>query len=134
MPYYVVEKTMEALNKRGKSMHDANLLVLGVAYKKDVDDMRESPSLKLIELFQHRGARVDYHDPFFPKIPKLRRYRLNMRSINITAKKVAGYDAVVIATDHSVYDYQWIYRHAKLIIDTRNAMGKSLSDKKVVKA
>jgi len=134
MPYYVVQRTIGALNDRGRSVRNAKILVLGVAYKKDVSDMRESPALKLIEILRSKGARVDYHDPYVKKLPKLRHYDLQMRSVSLTEKKVATYDALIIATDHSASDYKWLYRHAKLIIDTRNAVCATMSDKKVVKA
>lgn len=134
MPYYVVHRTVEALNERAKSIRGAKILIMGLAYKKDVDDMRESPSLKLIELYGKKGAVVDYNDPFIPETPKLRRYDLKMRSVKLTAKAVSGYDAVVIATDHSVYDYKFLHRHARLIVDTRNALKASGKDKKVVRA
>ena len=134
MPYYVVQKTADALNERGRTIKGAKILILGIAYKKNVDDMRESPSLKLLELYKEKGAMVDYNDPYIPEIPKLRHYNLDMKSIPLTKETVSSYDAVVISTDHSDYDYQWLYSHARLIIDTRNAMGVSLNDGKVVKA
>jgi UDP-N-acetyl-D-glucosamine dehydrogenase len=134
MPYYVVQKTIDALNDRGKSVKGSKILILGVAYKRDVDDMRESPSLRLIELYRNKGARVDYNDPYIPEMPKLRRYKYKMKSVPLNAKTLSGYDAVVIATDHSVYDYDFLYSHARLIIDTRNALKVSIYDKKAVKA
>jgi UDP-N-acetyl-D-glucosamine dehydrogenase len=134
MPYYVIQKTVGALNDRGRPVRDAKILVLGVAYKKDVNDMRESPALKLIEILKSKGAQVDYHDPYVKKLPKLRNYDFRMRSVPLTEKKVASYDALIIATDHSAFDWKWLYRHAKLIIDTRNAIGVRMSDRKVVKA
>lgn len=134
MPYYVVQKTIDALNDRGGSVRNSKILVLGAAYKKDVSDMRESPALKLIDILRSKGARVDYHDPNIKKLPKLRNYDFRMRSVSLTEKKVASYDALIIATDHSTFDYKWLYRNARLIIDTRNAIGAPLSDRKVVKA
>lgn len=134
MPYYVVQKTIEALNQRGLSIKGARVLILGIAYKKNVDDMRESPSFKLMELFMGKGAVVDYNDPHIPKIPKLRHYSFDMNSVSLDGDALSGYDAVVIATDHSDYDYQWVRSRAKLIIDTRNAMKAGLNDGKVVKA
>ena len=123
MPYYVVNKAAEVFNnKLGKSLKGANILILGVAYKKNVDDMRESPALKLIELFMERGARVQYNDPHIPSFPELRHYKLPpFKSQKLTAELLKKHDAVVIATDHAAYDYQWIVDHGKLIIDTRNA-------------
>ncbi len=135
MPYYVVQKTVDTLNEKGLSIKGAKILVLGVAYKKNVDDMRESPSLKLIELYRDKGAVVDYNDPYIPEMPRLRHHNLlDMKSVPLNMETVGSYDALVIATDHSDYDYQWIHEHAKLIIDTRNAMKVGLNNAKVVKA
>jgi len=98
---------------------------LGVAYKKDVDDLRESPSLKLLELLTQRGAVLDYNDPYFPALHKMRHYDFsNMRSVDLSPAKLAGYDCVLIATDHSSYDYDAIVNGAKLVVDTRNATRK----------
>lgn len=122
MPYYVVSKTSETFNKLGKSLKNSNILILGVAYKKDVDDMRESPALKLIELFMEQGAKVQYNDPHIPSFPELRHYKLPpFKSQKLTPELLKKQDAVVIATDHAAYDYQWIVNHSRLIIDTRNA-------------
>ncbi|MFZ0033609.1 MAG: nucleotide sugar dehydrogenase [Sedimentisphaerales bacterium] len=121
MPHYVVTKTMEALNKHRKSLKGSKVLVLGLAYKKDIDDMRESPSVKLIELLLQKGAKVDYNDPHIPKAPKQRQHNLRMTSKKLSAKMLAGYDVVLISTDHSNYDYDWIVEKAKLVVDTRNA-------------
>ncbi len=134
MPYYVVQRTIEALNNRGRSVRNAKILVLGVAYKKDVSDMRESPALKLIEILKSKGAHVDYHDPYVRKLPKLRHYDFRMGSVSLGEKKLASYDAVIVATDHTAFDYKWLYRHSRLIIDTRNAIRAPRSDRKVVKA
>lgn len=120
MPYYVVQRAIEALNERGKSIKGAKILILGMAYKKDVDDMRESPSLVLYELFEKKGAIVDYNDPYFPEIPKLRKYDIHKKSVPLTKANLQKYDCVVIATDHSEYDGDFIARNAKLIVDTRN--------------
>ena len=125
MPYHVVESVAEALNERQKSLKGSRVLLLGVAYKKDVDDLRESPSLKLLELLTTRGAILDYNDPYFPALFKLRHYDFShMRSVNLTPEQLATYDCVVIATDHSSYDYDALVRHSKLVIDTRNATRK----------
>lgn len=133
MPYYVVEKTIEALNERKKPIKGAKVLILGIAYKKDVDDQRESPSLKILSLFQKRGARVAYNDPYVPHSSGHRDYPdLNMSSVELTEKKLKEYDAVVVATDHSLYDYGWILENSNLIIDTRNVIKKKR--KNVVKA
>jgi len=121
MPGHVVEAVSEALNRRRQCLQDARILVLGVAYKKDIDDLRESPSLRVIELLIERGARVDYNDPYFPRLHKMRRYDLGLASVELTAESLAAYAAVVIVTAHSSYDYEFIVRHARLVIDTRNA-------------
>ncbi len=121
MPQYVVASIADALNRRKQCLQDAKILILGVAYKKDVDDLRESPSLRIIELLRARGARVDYHDPYFPRLPKTRRYDFGLFAVEPTPQALAEYDAVVIATDHSSYDYPSVVRHARLVIDTRNA-------------
>jgi UDP-N-acetyl-D-glucosamine dehydrogenase len=122
MPYNVVEALANALNDKQKSIKGSKVLLLGVAYKKDVDDLRESPSLKLLELLTQRGAVLDYNDPYFPALHKMRHYDFsNMRSVELTPERLGSYDCVLIATDHSSYDYEAIVRGAKLVIDTRNA-------------
>jgi len=135
MPHYVIEKTMDALNQRRKSLKGSKVLVLGLAYKKDIDDVRESPSIELIELLLERGAKVDYNDPYIPKTHKQRRHDLGMTSRKLSAKMLASYDAVLISTDHSDYDYNWIVKNATLVIDTRNATAKVRTGRsKIVKA
>ena len=121
MPGHVVEATGEALNRRRQCLQDSKILVLGIAYKKDIDDLRESPALRVIELLQERGAQVDYHDPYFPQLHKMRRYDFQLSCVELTAEALANYAAVVIVTDHSTYDYEFIARHAPLVIDSRNA-------------
>ncbi len=121
MPEHVVASLAEALNHRKQCLQDAKILVLGVAYKKDIDDLRESPSLRIMHLLQARGAKVEYHDPYFPSLPKTRHYDFGLSSVELTPKTLARYNAVVIATDHSSYDFAAIVRHARLVIDTRNA-------------
>ncbi len=122
MPYHVVNEVAAALNERKKSLKGSRILLLGVAYKKDVDDLRESPSLKIIQLLFERGALLDYNDPYFAKLHRMRHYDYsNMRSVQLTPQVLAGYDAVVIATDHSAYNYQEIVDAAPLVVDTRNA-------------
>lgn len=121
MPNYVVSVIAEALNRKGKCLKNAKILLLGVAYKKDVDDMRESPALEIIELLQERGAEVFYNDPYIPHIPQLRKYDLKLSSIPLSKRVLKRMDAVVIVTDHSSYDYSWIVKKAALIIDSRNA-------------
>src|SRR5882757_8750987 len=122
MPYHVVDAVASALNDRQKSLKGSRVLVLGVAYKKDVDDMRESPSLKIIELLTARGAKVDYNDPYFPELHKMRHYNFEgMKSVPLDPKMVAGYDCILIATDHTSYDYPMIVESSPLVIDSRNA-------------
>jgi len=122
MPYHVVDAVAGALNGRKKSLNGSKILLLGVAYKKDVDDLRESPSLKLLELLTARGAVMEYNDPYFPALHKMRHYDFsNMKSVQLTPEQLSGYDCVLIATDHSSYDYDAIVRNAKLVVDTRNA-------------
>jgi UDP-N-acetyl-D-glucosamine dehydrogenase len=123
MPRYVVGRLQDALNERGKPLRGSKICVLGVAYKKDVDDPRESPSFELMELLLAGGAVITYHDPLIPLLPKMRHYRLPaMASTPLSAEYLAGLDCVLIATDHSALDYEFIARHAPLIIDTRNAL------------
>ena len=122
MPDYVVQRTVLALNERGKSVKNARVLVLGLAYKPDVDDVRESPSLELIEKLEHLGAEVDYNDPHVPATHKMRRHDLQMESVALTPASLRGYDCVLIATHHSAYDWQLVADNAQLIVDTRNAM------------
>lgn len=119
MPYFVVENIIEAMSQRGKALHGSQVLVLGLAYKRDIDDLRESPSLTIIELLQKRGALVEYNDPFFPSVGHGRKYALNMTSTPLD--KIHEFDCVVIVTDHSQYDYAKIVKEAKLVVDTRNA-------------
>jgi UDP-N-acetyl-D-glucosamine dehydrogenase len=121
MPYHVVSHVSRALNQRGKPLKGARVLVLGVAYKKDIDDLRESPALTIIELLRKDGAQVSYNDPYFPFIGKGRKYELQMKCVPVD--DVDNYDCVLIVTDHSDYDYRWIVQHASLVVDTRNATG-----------
>ncbi len=121
MPEYVVSCLMNALNERSKALKGARVLVLGVAYKADVDDTRESPGLTLIEIMQSRGAVVDYNDPFVPQLAASRRFDLKLKSVDLTPTSLAEYDCVLIATAHTAYDYDFIVEHAQLVLDTRNA-------------
>ncbi len=133
MPYYVVSKTVEALNERGKSIHGAKILILGISYKEDIDDQRESPSLKIISLFKKKGAKVSYNDPYVPQSLGHRDYPgLVLKSVALSEKRLKGSDAVIISTAHTVYDYNWIVKNSHLVIDTRNAVKKKR--KNVVKA
>jgi UDP-N-acetyl-D-glucosamine dehydrogenase len=119
MPYFVIENIIEAMNQQGKALRGSRILVLGLAYKRDIDDLRESPSLTIIELLQQRGAHVEYNDPFFPAVGHGRKYALNMK--NTPLDQIPEFDCVVIVTDHSQYDYAAIVEQAKLVVDTRNA-------------
>lgn len=135
MPNYVISKITEALNKSGKCLKNSKVLILGVAYKKDVDDMRESPSLEIIKTLQDREAKIYYNDPYIPKIPKLRKHEFNLKSSPLSKKLLNEMDAVLIITDHSTYDYEWIVENSKLVIDTRNATHKLINNRfKIVKS
>jgi UDP-N-acetyl-D-glucosamine dehydrogenase len=133
MPYYVVQRVMEALNAKQKSLSGSSVLILGLAYKKDIDDMRESPTLKLIEILEDKGAKVDYNDPYIPVMPHVRKYQYDMKSVDLTPDNIKKYDVVLISTDHSCYDMELVLKHAKLVVDTRNAAKKNPGGK-VVKA
>ena len=124
MPYYVVQRTMEALNAAKKSLNGARVLVLGAAYKKDVDDMRESPSLRVITLLKEKGAEVEYHDPYVQELHAEHGFHFNMKSVAISPASLAEYDAVVILTDHTSIDYNQVVESARVVVDTRNATGK----------
>jgi UDP-N-acetyl-D-glucosamine dehydrogenase len=130
----VIERTVQGLNSQGKSIKGAKVLVIGVAYKKDVDDIRESPSLKLIDLLLQQGAEVDYHDPYIPVMPPTRRHKFNMSSVPLTQGNLASYDVVLIATDHSCLDYESIASHAALVVDTRHAVNGKSNNHKVIRA
>jgi UDP-N-acetyl-D-glucosamine dehydrogenase len=119
MPYFSVEQIAAALNKHKKAINGSKVLVLGLSYKKDIDDLRESPSLNIIELLRERGAEVSYNDPFFPKVGRGRHWDLNMTCAPLD--DLSQYDCVVIVTDHSAYDYKRIVSESKLVVDTRNA-------------
>jgi UDP-N-acetyl-D-glucosamine dehydrogenase len=135
MPAYVIGKTSDALNVRGRCLKNAKILVLGIAYKKDIDDMRESPALEVIELFLEKGAKVSYNDPFIPKIPRVRKHDLGLKSSPLTSRLLKSMDAAVIVTDHTAYDYAWIVEHSNLVVDTRNATKKVKKFKgRIVKA
>ncbi len=127
MPYYVVDKVMNALNQRGKSINASKILILGLAYKKDIDDTRESPSMKLIELLLEKGAQVDYNDPYIPHMKKMRKYDFKKSSVAISQESLSRYDCVLIATDHSSYDYEFIAKNSALVVDTRNSV-KNVKD------
>lgn len=119
MPRWVISKTMDALNERGKSLKGAKILILGIAYKKNVDDMRESPAVELMELLEEKGAIVHYTDPHVPVFPKMREHHFQLSSIDPTPEAIQSYDLLLLATDHTKFDYELFQQHAKLIIDTR---------------
>lgn len=121
MPNYVVLRTLEALNDQGKALKGSNVLVVGLAYKKDVDDVRESPAFEIVELLGKKGASVSYHDPFVPFTRPMRKFDLGLTSQPLTVETLRNQDAVVIVTDHSNVDYALIVEHARLVVDTRNA-------------
>ncbi len=135
IPYHVTKRISEALNDHGKSVKGSRILVLGVAYKPDVDDMRESPAIKIIDLLTNMGAIVYYNDPHIPAFPKLRKYDYDLKSAALTPKLMKSMDCAVITTNHSSYDYEYIVKHSRIVVDTRNAtrsvkIGKS----KIVRA
>ena len=119
MPEYVVNKTALALNDHQRSIKGSKVLVLGIAYKKNVDDMRESPSVEVMELLRDLGAEISYSDPHVPVFPKMREHKFDLKSVPLTAESIASYDCVVLTTDHDKFDYDLLKQHAKLIVDTR---------------
>jgi len=131
MPSYVVSKVTDALNTVGKSISGSKILILGLAYKKNIDDLRESPSLELIELLLEKGAHVDYSDPFIAETHKTRKNNFNMKSISINKESLNSFNLAILATDHDDFDYKLIEKESKLIVDTR---GKFKVSKKVIKA
>jgi UDP-N-acetyl-D-glucosamine dehydrogenase len=138
MPAYVLGRLAEVLDARHRrGLNGARILILGLAYKKNVDDMRESPSLRLIELIEGRGAEADYHDPYIPVIPMTREHTAlaNRKSAELTPASLAAYDAVLIATDHDGVDYRMVAEHARLVVDTRNVCANhGISAAHIVKA
>lgn len=119
MPYWVINKVASALNDRGRAIKSSKILVLGIAYKKNVDDMRESPSVKLMEILREKGAEIAYSDPHVPVFPKTRQHHFALESVPLTHESIASYDLLLLATNHSAFDYELIQKHAKLIVDTR---------------
>jgi UDP-N-acetyl-D-glucosamine dehydrogenase len=122
MPGHVVDRVGEALNGDGKALKDARVLVLGLAYKADVDDCRESPAAEILEILEERGAAVSYHDPHVLRFPRMRRHKSSLESCDLNAAALEGSDCVVIVTDHEAIDWRMVGRHAALIVDTRNVM------------
>lgn len=134
MPNYVVSKIIDALNVQGKSLRNSKVLILGVAYKSDTDDIRESPGVEIISILKSKGAEIDYNDPHIPSFSGMRHYpNLAMKSVTLTEKKLKGYDCVVIITNHSQYDYEWLVKNSRLVVDTRNSTGK-LKSRKIIRA
>jgi len=134
MPLYVVSRVMEALNERQKSLKGSNIFIVGVTYKPDVDDPRESPALEIIELLRNRGAEIFYHDPFYPHLGGFRKYEFDYDSVPLNGENLAAADCVLIITNHSNIDYQLIVDEASLVVDTRNACGGLTGKATVVKA
>jgi len=132
MPYYVSQKISEALNSVGKSVNGSKIFVLGLSYKKNVDDLRESPSLEIIKILIEKGAEVEYSDPYFKSIPNTRKYLFNLKSRKVEIKSLNSADLVVLATDHDSFDYNIIEKEAKLIVDTRGKF--SSNNNKIIKA
>lgn len=126
MPYYVINKTIEILNKFNKSIFNSKVLILGLAYKKDIDDAREAPALKVIDILENNyNCIVDYNDPYIPKSPKFRKYNILKESVELTEQNLKKYDVVIIITDHSVYNPDFIAKNSNLVIDTRNLIKKN---------
>ena len=132
MPHWVIGKLAGALNERSRSVKGARVLVLGIAYKKNIEDMRESPSVELMEILRDKGALVEYSDPHVPVFPAMREHRFDLASVALTAESIARFDVVLLATSHSAFDYALIQQHAQLIVDTRGVFLEPLSN--VVKA
>lgn len=128
MPNWVISKLTDALNSKGLAVNGAKILVLGIAYKKNVDDMRESPSVELMELLRDKGALVEYSDPHVPSFPKMREHYFELDSVELTAQSLAQFDCVLLATDHDGFDYELIAKHAELIIDTRGRYKGSMGN------
>ncbi|HUF74657.1 MAG TPA: UDP binding domain-containing protein, partial [Longimicrobiales bacterium] len=122
MPIFVADKVRDALNHNRKSVNGSHVLVLGVAYKRDIDDVRESPALDVMRLLEADGAHVTYHDPY---VPEVREDGKSLCSVDLTEKALATADAVVILTDHSVFDYDQIVEHARVLIDARHAVPRA---------
>lgn len=136
MPEWVIEKTAEALNDDSKSVKGSKIIVVGLAYKPNVDDTRETPAAEIIELLAERGAKVSYHDPLVPRFPEMRNYSFSMESVDLNPQTLADADCVLIVTDHEVTDWNAIAQHAGLVVDTRNAMTRvtGQTNARVVKA
>lgn len=122
MPQWVVSKVADALNERGKAVKGSRILVLGIAYKKNIDDSRESPAIEIMDLLQAKGALIDYSDPHVPSFPRKRDYQFDLSSVPLTAESVSSYDCLILATDHDAFDYRLLLEKATLIVDTRGRL------------
>ena len=122
MPQWVVGKIADALNERGKAIKGSKILVLGLAYKKNIDDTRESPAVEIMELLRDKGAHIDYSDPHVPVFPRKRDYHFDLHSVTLTGDSIASYDCVVLATDHDSFDYVLLQQHAQVTVDTRGRL------------
>ena len=132
MPSWVISKTVDALNDRGKALKNSKVLILGIAYKKNVDDMRESPSVELMELLEEKGALISYSDPHVPVFPNMREHSFDLASVDLSADELQKFDVVLLATDHSRFDYELIKKHSQLIIDTRGVYKETATN--IIKA
>jgi UDP-N-acetyl-D-glucosamine dehydrogenase len=132
MPKWVIGKLADALNAREKSIKASRILVLGISYKKNIDDMRESPSVEMMELLKEKGALIDYSDPWVPVFPKMREHHFDLKSVELTQVIIASYDAILLATDHDAFDYEMVKKHGRLILDTRGVYLKAAEN--IVKA
>ena len=128
MPYWVLGKITDALNEYNKSLKNSKGLILGIAYKKDVDDMRESPAVKLMQLLEEKGAVIDYSDPYIPIFPRTEEIYFDLKSIELTPENIIRYDLLLLVTNHSKFDYTLLKKHAKLIVDTRGVYLDSSSN------
>jgi UDP-N-acetyl-D-glucosamine dehydrogenase len=126
MPEYVFGKLANALNERGKAVKDSNILVLGIAYKKNVDDMRESPAVDVMELVRASGGIISYSDPHVPVFPKMREHQFDLSSVSLDAKAIASFDAVIVTTNHDAFDYEMVSKHAQLIVDSRGVFRENM--------
>lgn len=129
MPDHVVEGVAAALDQRGKPLSQSRILILGVAYKRDVGDTRESPALRIIELLKRRGVQVEYNDPYVPSLPKSRKYDFGLESVPLSSENLKQFDCILIVTDHRSYDYSWIVSESALVVDTRNATANVRKDR-----
>lgn len=128
MPNWVIGKVIEGMNNQGKALKNSKVLVLGIAYKPNIDDMRESPSAELMEILEEKGAVVAYSDPHVPKFPTMRKYHFDLTSVELTPENIQSYDCVLLATHHKAFDYELIQKHAKLIVDSRGVYKQKFSN------